>query len=309
MAKIKPQFKLKSSKPVDVATLIYLIIYYNNKRFKCSTGEKIEPRYWDSVSQRAMMGTGEKTRDQDHADINFQLNKHHNQAIIIFDRFEREGKIPSLKTVKQELDKGLYVEEKKEPKGRISLNKYIDQFIKDIEKGKRLTDKGLKYSHGTIKNYKGFQTQFDEFQQETHRKYNFEDITIDFYDQYVQFFNKKNYSLNTIGRHIKNLKTIMKFSKEEGLHTNLEPERKKFKILKTDTDQIYLTEDELTRMYDLDLREDKEKELARDVFMIGCYTALRFSDYSRIQKDHVRTTAQGNRVICKSSAKSLPVKI
>jgi len=184
-----------------------------------------------------------------------------------------------------------------EPKEVISLNKFIEQFNTAIENGTRLTEKGMKYSHGTVKNYKGFKVQFDEFQKEMHRKFNYEDITIDFYDQYVQFFNKKDYSLNTIGRHIKNLKTIMKISKEEGLHSNTEPERKKFKILKTDSDQIYLNEDELTSMYNLDLSEDKEKEIARDVFLIGCYTALRFSDYSRIKKDNIRTTAQGNKVI------------
>ena len=40
-----------------------------------------------------------------------------------------------------------------------------------------------------------------------------------------------------------------------------------------------------------------EIDVARDVFLIGCYTAQRFSDYSRIKKEHIETYENGRRVI------------
>ena len=38
-------------------------------------------------------------------------------------------------------------------------------------------------------------------------------------------------------------------------------------------------------------------EKYRDVFLIGCYTAQRYSDYSRISPEHFQTTSSGNKVI------------
>ena len=153
-----------------------------------------------------------------------------------------------------------------------------------------MTDKGERYKPGTIKNYQGFKTQFDLFQLDPRdrpapkvaqdpkkRKHtkkpkriksviepkfkrnilDFKDITIDFYDQFVSYFTLKNLSPNTIGRHIKNLKTIMRSAKESGYHTNTETERKKFKTLDIEVENIYLTEKEVNRIFKLDLSGDK----------------------------------------------------
>jgi integrase len=97
----------------------------------------------------------------------------------------------------------------------------------------------------------------------------------------------------------------MKAAKEDKKHTNLEFERSAFKVESIEVDNIYLDESELKRIYDLDLTEVKEGydidpvELpglaaARDVFLIGCWTCQRFSDYSRINKVHLQ---DGRRVI------------
>lgn len=44
-----------------------------------------------------------------------------------------------------------------------NLNQFINRFIAEAESGIRL-NKGNKYASSTIKNYKGFQTQFNEYQ-------------------------------------------------------------------------------------------------------------------------------------------------
>lgn len=45
------------------------------------------------------------------------------------------------------------------------------------------------------------------------------------------------------------------------------------------------------------MSKDKVKERARDLFLIGCYTAQRFSDYSRYRPEHIKTTSNGTKVI------------
>lgn len=50
----------------------------------------------------------------------------------------------------------------------------------------------------------------------------------------------------------------------------------------------------------------------RDVFLIGCYTGQRFSDYSRISKDDFQVTSSGTRIIRlvqQKTKKSFPIPI
>jgi hypothetical protein len=51
-----------------------------------------------------------------------------------------------------------------------------------------------------------------------------------------------------------------------------------------DANMVYLTIEELDRINKLD-KLSKEAKAVRDVFLIGCFTALRFSDYSRLTVD------------------------
>jgi integrase len=71
------------------------------------------------------------------------------------------------------------------------------------------------------------------------------------------------------------------------LHNNMEIERKAFKVLSEEVDNIYLTEAELKKLFSLEIK-DKKLEIVRDVFLIGCYTALRYSDYGRISVNNIK---------------------
>ena len=55
----------------------------------------------------------------------------------------------------------------------------------------------------------------ERFCHETNRQYDFKDINHDFYNDFVQFFYDRTCSGNYVGRLIKNLKTIMRASREE----------------------------------------------------------------------------------------------
>ena len=118
---------------------------------------------------------------------------------------------------------------KQQPRGNVgvvirrrreSLGAYIARFVREMEQGVRLNQHSLHYSASTVKNYKGFAVQFALYCESRCRSYNFSDIDLSFYDDFVAYFTSKNYSVNTIGRHIKELKIIMRAAREEGLHCN-----------------------------------------------------------------------------------------
>jgi len=54
-----------------------------------------------------------------------------------------------------------------------------------------------------------------------------------------------------------------------------------------DSEIIFLTEDELKRFIDADLSNNKRLEKVRDLFVFGCLTGGRFSDYSTMTKANI----------------------
>ena len=207
-----------------------------------------------------------------------------------------------------------------------TLTEYIQKYIDDATSGLKLTYKGKRFSPATLKSIKSFQTELKKYQNELKNKVeskkkltykpkyfpiDFDDITIDFYNDFVRYFNAKNYSQNTIGKHVKCLKTILKEATDNGKNTNLEFERKAFKAISIEVDNIYLDESELRMIYELDLTNTSKLdlseipnlnltdmpnlEIARDIFLIGCWTCQRFSDYSRINR--ITILEDGTKVI------------
>lgn len=327
MAQITPLFKLKDQNS-KTPTLIYLILYHNKERFKYSIGFSIHPDLWNKEKNHPYLKNSdenlkiEMTKDEiiQAEIIDNELNRYKTETTRIFSYFTYQAIQTTNELIKAEFDRvfnPLAPEKKPKEPEKINLNQYIQKFIYDIQIGKRTTENGTRYTAGTIKNYLGFQSQFNEFQLDPRdrpnpaerkkrkdnekpkelkfRKKNidFKDITIDFYDQYVSFFNQKNYSPNTTGRHIKALKVIMRAAAEDRLHENKDIERKKFKVISTEVHPVYLTRQELEDVYNLDLSKEKTLDVARDIFLIGCYTAQRFSDYSRINAKHIKEVKGG----------------
>jgi len=180
-----------------------------------------------------------------------------------------------------------------------TLNQYIDQYIKDAESGERKNKDAKDLAPGTIKAWKVFQRNFNEFQgiytekrlewRKTNKKpirtkktVDFDSITIDLYHSFVKYLTDEGFNRGTIGRHIKELKMFMKKSLEDKLHNNREFEYSAFKGISSESFSIYLTKSELDKLYNIDLSNDNDLEKARDAFLTLCETGLRISDYSQV---------------------------
>jgi integrase len=195
-------------------------------------------------------------------------------------------------------------------KKRVTLNEFITTYINDIEKNKRLTPRGTPFAKGTLKNYKNFKVVFDAYQKKYHRNIDFADVTLELREKLVVYCNSLDYSQNTIQRHVKQLKAIMNVAREERLHDSTDFQLKKFTVPQIETKDIYLSESELDAIYNLNLSDKPNWDLARDVFLIGCYTAQRFSDYSRITKEDIEFKPDGKFTISLIQKKTgVPVTI
>lgn len=182
--------------------------------------------------------------------------------------------------------------------GSETLIQFIERYTQEIESGKRLNRDKMRYSKYTIKNYQGFLVQFRLYCEVKKYQYDFEDIDLSFYDAFVSHFTNKGYSINTIGRHVKELKIVMRTAYEEGLTDNKAVENRRFRVLTTEVEKISLSVSDLEKIAKLHISEDDVRlGESRDLFLIGCATAQRYGDYSRIGPSMIKKLDSGEQYL------------
>jgi hypothetical protein len=103
-------FVLKEPRSKD-KTLIYLLFHYQNQRFKYSTGLKINPKFWNTESQRVR----ETKAFTSAAEYNTSLKDLDSAIDLIYRRLVNDKITPSNERLRAELD-NLSVEVKTGPK-------------------------------------------------------------------------------------------------------------------------------------------------------------------------------------------------
>ncbi len=61
-----------------------------------------------------------------------------------------------------------------------------------------------------------------------------------------------------------------------------------YKVMEEEVDAVYLNWQELSLIYHLNLSANNNLEKYRDLFVLGCLTGFRFSDYSDIKAEEIR---------------------
>ncbi len=268
-------FVLKDARS-KTPTLIYFVVRSNGKRLKYSTQEYVLPTRWGAEDYKAGYCSNRKLKPNSTEKItNTQLNRYTELFELVENTAKLSRKPVLLEDVRAQLDKEF---KRKEPKkGALSFNS-LTAFAENHIK---VCDKQLE----TRKGYRTSLNKLKAYQKAKNVKLTFENIDLDFYFEFVEWLNSKGYATNTVGGHIKNIKVFMDVSFEAGLHKNESFRSKKFKVLEETTDSIYLTENELTNLYNLDLSQNQRLDRVRDLFLVGCRSGLRFSDLSRLTAD------------------------
>lgn len=183
-----------------------------------------------------------------------------------------------------------------EDRKKRNVKDFVVEHIRKIESGEVRTAKKEKYAKESIKNWKQFRRVFLDFYKI--RPFEWDDINEALADRYISYLESVGYMKYTLDKHISLFKTIVGVAKRQGLHNNhlAGSYLKSPQIREEDkAKEIYLTKDELSALYDMPLSGFEEQ--VRDVFLIGSFTALRYSDYSRIKKENIGFTHNGTKVI------------
>lgn len=223
-----------------------------------------------------------------------------------------------IESVKHSVLNGMMEIVEVKPKGKMLFLDFLTTYIEDMISGKR-TKRGrsVKVSPAYVKCLRILYNQIDKYQQTIHRKLGLEDMTMETRNGIIEFWKSRGLLPNALNSYATDLRTVLRAAYEDKLmkcddfrHSNFVPK-------KEEVDNIYLTPDQIQEMLDLDLsnkaavrkqiesvqgisEEERATELAkgrithircleevRDIFIVGCLTGQRISDYSRINKDMI----------------------
>jgi integrase len=299
----KFNFNLREPK-ANTKTPINLVVRWNNNRLVYPTGETIEPKFWEDDKTKGTKYQKAKETKQfpEYPEFNTRLKNLSSMADDTFRRFVNDNKrLPTINELRTIYDKELNPDKEK----KLDFFGYFDKFI--LEAKYRTNPKTKKtFSGPTIITYKNALMHLKDYSKSKNRKIDFDNIDLDFYHDFLQYLTiTKSFSENTKGKVVKVVKTVLNDATERGVNTNLSFRSKKFRVMTEEVDNVYLDENELNDIYNLDLTKNSKLERVRDLFIVGCYTGLRFSDLSKANK----TNINGKELHIKSIKTAEPIVI
>jgi integrase len=259
-------FVLKEPKSKE-PTLIYLMFTYTGERLKYSTGLKIHYKFWNVEKQLVK----ETKQFPGYAEYNTTLKDLSSCITHTYRRLINDRIVPTPEKLKQPLNQILQ-KEKVETKDLLA---FAENLIENLNR-----------KPGTKRQLRQATRNLREFKEATKHSLHFDAIDLDFYDSYVNFLINKNYSKNTIGTLIKNVKLFMNEAVDRKLTTNLQFKIRRFKTMEEPSESIYLSQEEIKKLHETDFSSNPSLEKVKELFVIGCYTGLRFSDLANLSEDN-----------------------
>lgn len=170
-----------------------------------------------------------------------------------------------------------------------TLVEFFELFIRDCENGVRLSPTRKLIKPQSMRTYYTSMSYLKKFQAKKDHQF----VLTDFNQRDIDAFSDfliidHELAMNTHAKIMMDLLQIIKYA----VHLKKLPSSRlielKFDTRREETDSIYLTEAEILELLAVRDFKDAVEENVRDVFVIGCFTAMRFSDYSTLDVKSIR---------------------
>ncbi len=278
---------LKQQKEPDKLTQIMLVLTVNGQRLRVYTRMRVEPRYWDRERYRCNLQGRINLRDRQRLKcLNEQIDRLIDRIVEADASLADRGEYLTANELRQLVDDNCtLLHEQTNPLEymRMMASDYVNN----------LNRKGRKGIESTCTTYLMAVERLSHFVQE--RKLtirSFCDFNKRFFEQFSDFLcnytyqkgkTSRHYTQTTIVNTIKVIKNLLGRAYDNDLTTN-DYFRKVPTSLPADiSEQIYLDEEEIKRLSELPVHNKTERQV-RDLFCIGCYTALRISDLMQLNR-------------------------
>lgn len=273
--------------------------YSSDKRTLLFTGLSIPPRYWNKKLMRISSDLPVQFGKADQMNRQLQQMLRVAEDIVSFALQQQvEDPVDFLKQLfKPDFDLATLPEKVKKmtiPGSSRLMPEDLDLFVQLDD---YIKTKSRKVSPAMLKVYKILKNRLLAFQKFRKKKITFGCFDFNFYEAFVSFLTYdyiqmrkktvvRGLKLSSMGSCIKQLRIFLRDRVRRKIIAPID--LSDFKILDEETDAIYLTVQEIRTMYNLDLSEHPHLKRFRDLFVLGAFTGLRFSDFSNIKPEDIR---------------------
>lgn len=286
---------------------IWLTSTINKQRARVYTGLLIEPEYWIKVSKNQI--GGKALEDDSLGRVQLRYNKHINKELrkiisycheygalvcqnhLMSSNFEHNKE--NFENFLKNKIRGVEASIRKNPVDFI--NAYIERKSQMVNK-----DTQRKIVDGTVYNHRNALQRLQKFCEDKRIRLTWELFNAQFEERLTAWMISKNYAANTIATQYSIMKVWLREAEYQGIITDKSFHRYRTKC--QDVDNVYLTEDDINRLYALDFNDEAIKpqiapfsniEVTRDLFVLACWTGLRFGDW----KDLTDANIEGENMI------------
>lgn len=268
------RFYINEKDPKKENTINLVLKNGRETMLKRSTGFKIFGKHWDKKKQAPIVES--KTGDTNYYLLRRKLPELKTKLIEAVTVANCNGTTINANWLKNELDTFF---------GRSTpdidfkhLTDYAKHFIDRLPY--RIQKNGTTgVSTATGKQYQTTLNKILAFEKKKRKRFTVDEINLKFHNDFIQFLNQEQkLNLNTIGKYLKCLKTILKSAKQYGLKVNSDIEKDGFRSTKEKTYFVTLNETEIDTIFNLDLSHRPYLDNARNWLIIGVWTGARVSD-------------------------------
>lgn len=274
---MKYTFQLKEPNSTT-ETLVYFVVYFKkeNKKFKYSTGEKIEPIYWDFANK--FPRSQGKNKSPIANSLKKQLSRYSDLYIETMSLYKRINEPFNSETLKKVFDDNF----KKTITGNDVFFEAYDTFTAEKISAKE-------WSASTVKRYENIKNILKNFEKKKKFKLTFSKIDHSFHRAFTAYcLDDLKHINNTYARNLGLIKTFMFWAKKNKYTFN-DTFMEFKKIERVITNQVALSIEDLNNLMNFEL-DSKRLEKVRDVFVFACVTGMRYGELATISKSNVNDT-------------------
>jgi integrase len=261
-----------------------------------NTGIAIPPKFWDCYKQRIKDNL--PTNYGDHQKLNDEIIRQYRLAEDLIKLAKSSGIENLGEFVKEKFSPSLRLETlvKRDWKLRTQMEKQQTSFFLQ-QMDEYIQAKSRKVKRGTLTVFHSMRLHFQAFEKHRGKPVQFEALDFQFYEDLIDFLThhytlprKKSKAIglrvNTIGKTIHQFRIFIRDRVKRRIIPAID--LSDYKVPTEETDAVYLNLDEIGQIYTLNLDERPDLVPARNLFVLGCLTGLRFSDFSNLKPEDLQ---------------------
>ncbi len=233
--------------------LVQIEAYLNQRKVYFKTNVYLKPECWSKDGAQVI-------NHPQSQELNAMLYEHILELQAIELSYWKRGLESNLSTLKEAVRKGV--------KPVVSFLKFAVQTIESSDRKPGTKDNML----GTVATLKEFRNVIE-----------FTDINYTFLKEFDVFLRNKGLKVNTVGKHMRILRTLVNEAINEGYILQEAYPFRKFKIKREKKEHNFLMPADLEKLENLKLPDRKNNSRhILDAFLFCCYCGLRFSDFKQL---------------------------